>query len=832
MTTPERTFQNAMQALNARNLPEAERLFRQFLQARPTHFGALNLLTVVLVATGRFGEAEPFIARAVALDASSDASFYNYGIVLKALGKRQEALAQFDRAIRLNPKHAKAIVNRGATLNELGRSELAIAEFDKAIAADAASFEAYYNKGNALSALSRHADAHAAYARALAIQPGFPDAHNNLGRVLDELHRHEEALASYDKALALDPRHAGAHFNRGVALAALGRLDDAVAAYDRAIATQPNYAEAYNNRGGALRDLGRFEAALASYDKGAAARPNDSEGHCNRGNVLADLRRPGEAIAAYDRAIALKADYAEAHNNRGNVLKDLRRFDEAVASYDRAVAAKPDYAEAYSNRGNALREAKRLEEAIASYDKAIALNPALAFVRGELFHARMHACDWRRYRDDSTDLATRVLAGERVVSPFIALASFDSNRIQFEAGKTWVEANHTPAAARPTMRQGALRDRIRVGYFSPDLRTHPMSFLMIGVFGAHDRARFETYAFSFDNPAGDALNARLRGVFDHFVDASKVSDDALAALAREYSLDIAVDLAGFTAGRRTGAFARRAAPIQASFLGFPGTMAAPFIDYIIADATVADEAPRPFFTEKIVSLPHSYYPTSYGDEIFAASRSFSRAELNLPEDAFVFCCFNNNYKITPDVFDIWMRIMRRAERSVLWLFEDNPAAAANLRNEARARGVDDRRLIFAGRMPMAEHLKRLEVADLFLDTLPYNAHTTATDALWMGLPVLSRPGEAFAARVAASLLKAAGAPELIVDSEAAYEALAVELAASPDRLEAIKRKLVALRSTSALFDTAAYTRSLEAAYVAMQARQDAGLAPDHIDIDA
>jgi protein O-GlcNAc transferase len=832
MNTPERTFQNAMQALNARNLLEAERLFRQFLQARPTHFGALNLLTVVLVAKGRFGEAEPFIARAVALDASSDASFYNYGIVLKALGKRAEALAQFERAIRLNPKHVKAMINRGATLNELGRSEPALEEFDRAITADAASFEAYYNKGNALSALRRHSEARAAYARALAIQPGFADAHNNLGRALDELGRHEEALASYDAALTLEPRHAGAHFNRGVALTGLGRLDEALASYDRAIAAQPGYAEAYGNRGGALRDLQRFEAAIASYDKAIGLRPDDPEGHCNRGNILADLRRPGEAIASYDRAIALKPDYAEAHNNRGNAFKDLRRFEEAIASYDRATAAKPDYAEAYSNRGNALREAKRLEEAIASYDKAIALNPGLEFVRGEVFHTRMHACDWRRYRDDSADLATRLLAGERVVSPFIALASFDSNRIQFEAAKTWVAAKHAHFAAPLLAPQGGPRERIRVGYFSPDFRTHPMSFLMIGVFGAHDRSRFETYAFSFDNPAGDALNARLRGAFDHFIDASRLSDDALAALARQHALDIAIDLAGFTAGRRTGAFARRAAPIQVSFLGFPGTMAAPFIDYVIADATVADEAARPFFSEKIASLPHSYYPSSYGDELFAASRTFTRAELGLPEGAFVFCCFNNNYKITPDIFDIWMRIMRRAEPSVLWLFEDNPTAAANLRSEARARGVDDRRLVFAGRMPVAEHLARLGVGDLFLDTLPYNAHTTATDALWMGLPVITKPGESFAARVAASVLKAAGAPEVIVDSDAGYEAMAVELATNPDRLAAVKRRLKELRPASALFDTAAYTRALEAAYAAMQARREAGLPPDHIDIGA
>ncbi len=794
MSTAERLFQNAMQALNGRNLPEAARLFKQFLQSNPSHFGALNLITVVFTAMGRYADAEPYIARAVTVDDTSDASFYNYGVVLRALGKRQEALAQFERALRLNPRHVKALNNRGVTFNELGEPHRALAEFDKALALDPNSIEALYNKGNALGESGRNEDALAAYGKALAIQPDFPEGHNNRGRALQQLGRLEEAVAAFDRAVALRPLHVEALFNRGVALAGLKRSAEALASYDRAIAAKPDHAEA----------------------------------HVSRGNVLMELRRPPEAVVSYERAIALKQDFAEAHNNRGNALKELKRLEDAIASYDAAIAIRPDFAEAFTNRGNALRDLKRLEEASASYDAAIALNPDLDFLLGEAFHTRMHACDWRDYDHDLARLEARVAANDRAASPFIALSSFDSCELQLAAAKTWVEAKHADIIPAPLPRADATARKIRIGYFSSDLRTHPMSFLMQGVFRAHDRQRFETVALSFDNPPGDALNAELRASFDAFLDVAKLSDQEVANLSRERSIDIAIDLAGFTAGRRTGVFARRAAPIQVSFLGFPGTMAAPFIDYILADATVVDAPARRFFAEKIVALPDTYYPTSYGGGFFATEKRFSRSDLGLPEEAFVFCCFNNNYKITPSVFDVWMRILRRVEGAVLWLFEDNPIAAANLRAEAKARGVDERRLVFAQRMPVAEHLQRVKSADLFLDTYPYNAHTTATDALWMDVPVVTRIGTTFPARVAASVLQAIGTPELITTSVEDYEALAIDLASDTERLAALKRKLAGNRATAPLFDIARYTKTLEAAYAAMQARRIQGLATKDI----
>lgn len=828
MSTPEHIFQNAVRALNGRNLPEAERLFRQFLQAQPNHFGALNLITVVLTATGRYRDAEPYISQAVRIDVTSDASFYNYGVVLNGVGKPEEALRQFERALSLNPRHIKALNNRAVTLNALGRLEPALAAFDQALALDPNYFDALYNKGNVLSESGRIDEALAAYDKALALQPGFAEGHANRGRTLQQLGRLDEALAACDRAVALKPNHPEAHFNRGSILAALGRPDDAIASYDAAIAARPAYADAHNNRGVALAALKRPQEALASYEAAIAAKSAYAEAFCNRGNVLVELRRPAEAAASYGRALALKPDFAEAHNNRGIAFKELRRLEEAITSYDAAIAARPDYAEAFNNRGNALRDAKRPDEATASYDAAIALNPGLDFLPGEAFHTRMHACDWRRYDDGRASLAAQIASNARALSPFIALSSFDSCEIQSAASKIWVDAKYAQFAPSPFPPPDAKAHKIRVGYYSADFRMHPMAFLMQNVFRLHDRRRFETFAFSFDNPADDPLNAELRGAFDHFLDVSNFADSDVVALSRERSIDIAIDLAGFTAGRRTNVFALRAAPVQVNFLGFPGTMAAPFIDYIVADATVIDAGMRRFFSEKIITLPDTYYPTSYGADLFRTERTFSRAELGLPENAVVFCCFNNNYKITPAVFDVWMRILRRVEGSVLWLFEDNSTAAARLRKEASARGVDSQRLIFAGRMKVADHLARVAAADLFLDTLPYTAHTTATDALWAGVPIVTKIGESFAARVAASVLKAAGASELVTQTWQGYEALAVELATRPEALAAIKQKLATNRSSVPLFDTARYTGNLEAAYAAAQSRRITGLRPDDI----
>jgi predicted O-linked N-acetylglucosamine transferase (SPINDLY family) len=370
--------------------------------------------------------------------------------------------------------------------------------------------------------------------------------------------------------------------------------------------------------------------------------------------------------------------------------------------------------------------------------------------------------------------------------------------------------------------------KIRLGYYSADYHEHATAFLTAGLFERHDRSRFELTAFSFGPPREDAMRRRVTAAFDRFVDVRSRSDQEVAQLSRELAIDIAVDLKGYTEGARMGIFAHRAAPVQVSYLGYPGTLAAPYIDYLVADETLIPSETRAFYTEKIAYLPHSYQANDRQRSI--AERIFTREELGLPSRGFVFCCFNNAYKITPAVFDVWMRILRRVEGSVLWLLLDNERAAENVRREAEARGVSGSRLVFAPSMALPEHLARHRAADLFLDTHPYNAHTTASDALWAGLPVLTRSGESFAARVAGSLLKAAGLAELVTTTPEAYEALAVELATDPIHLAKLTVGLSRTRLAVPLFDTELFARHLENAYTQMYQRSVRGLSPEHLHV--
>jgi protein O-GlcNAc transferase len=399
---------------------------------------------------------------------------------------------------------------------------------------------------------------------------------------------------------------------------------------------------------------------------------------------------------------------------------------------------------------------------------------------------------------------------------------------QLQCSKLWTANVYPPAAEPASQSARAAHDRIRLGYFSADFHGHATSYLMAELFEVHDRARFDVTAFSFGPEDDGDVRQRLAASFERFIDVRNETDHAVAALARKLEIDIAVDLKGFTVDGRTGIFARRAAPIQVGYLGFPGSMGADYFDYLVADRVVIPPAERQFFSEKIVYLPDSYQVNDRKRPI--AGRTPTRAQAGLPENGFVFCCFNNNHKITPAMFACWMRLLARVEGSVLWLLEDNAVAAANLLREAAARAIDPQRLVFAGRMPLPEHLARHRLADLFLDTLPYNAHTTASDALWAGLPLVTCLGDTFAGRVAASLVNAVRLPELVAATPQAYEHLALELARDPEKLAAIKRKLARHRLTTPLFDTVRFARHIEAAFMAMHERHQAGLPPEHIDL--
>ena len=493
-------------------------------------------------------------------------------------------------------------------------------------------------------------------------------------------------------------------------------------------------------------------------------------------------------------------------------MRELGRIDEALASYDKAIELKGDYAEAYNNRGNLLRETKQLDKSLESYAKALEINPDYEYLFGTLIHTSMFICDWSRYDEFVRDLFAKIKDHKKVTPSFPVLALTDSLEVQRQAAQIWVDDKHPEnTSLGPIAKvEGVIKPKIRLGYYSADFHDHATAYLMAELFERHDKSKFELIAFSFGPDKKDAMRQRVSAAFDQFLDVRLKSDKEIAELSREMGIDIAVDLKGFTQDQRLGIFSYRAAPIQVSYLGYPGTMAAPYIDYLIADRTLIPEESQRHYSEKIVYLPHSYQVNDRQRVI--AQKVFTREELGLPKEGFVFCCFNNNFKITPATFDGWVRVLKAVEGSVLWLLEDNMAAGRNLRKEAQARGLDPNRLVFAKRMKLPEHLARHRAADLFLDTLPYNAHTTASDALWAGLPVLTCMGESFASRVAASLLNAIELPELITDTQQEYEAMAIGLAKDSDKLKGIRDKLERNRLTTPLFDTNLFTEHIENAY--------------------
>ena len=770
---------------------DAERFCRMVLAARGDHFDALSLLGIIAAQTQRPEEAAGLLGRAVAAKPADAAAHSNYGNVLYDLKRYEEALESYARALKIRPDCA----------------------------------EAHYNRGNTLQELKRFDDALESFATAVKIRPDYAEAYYNRGNTLHELRRFEEALESYARALEIRPDFAEAYNNRGLTLQGVKRFGEALESYARALKIRPDFAEAHNNRGLTLQQLRRHEEALESYASALEIRRDYAEAHYNRGNTLQELKDFAEAVESYARALKFRPDYAEAYNNRGAALQQLKRYEEALESYARALQIRPDYAEAHNNQGDALRELERFEEALESYTRALQINPDCDWLFGMWLHAKLRVCDWSNLDWLLADLAGKIQHGGKTAPPFPVLGLLDCASLQRQAADTWVTARY-PALRAPPAGKLHRHERIRIGYYSADFHSHATAYLMAELFERHDKRRFELLALSFGPCKGDDMRKRLAAAFDQFLDVRPKSDIDVARMSRELEIDIAVDLKGFTQGARTGIFSCRAAPIQVSYLGYPGTMGAPYIDYLIADQTLIPRENRRQYSEKIVYLPHSYQVNDRKRQI--ADRVFARAELGLPSTGFVFCCFNQNYKVTPATFAGWMRILRKVPGSVLWLLEDNETAADNLRREAQAWDVSAARLVFAQRMPLAEHLARHRAADLFLDTLPYNAHTTASDALWAGLPVLTRMGESFAARVAASLLNASRLPELVTTAEDQYEATAVALASNPGRLAEFKDRLHRNRLTTPLFDTEQFTRHLENAYTQIYERYQTDRSPEDI----
>jgi protein O-GlcNAc transferase len=806
-------LKQAVSSYQAGRLDEAEGLCGAILRDNPSHVETLHLLGVIQSRHGRSKQALASYDRALAIKPNFPEVLTNRGVALWQLKRFQDALASHDRALAIKPDFAWALYNRGVALQDLRRFEDALSSYDRALAIKPDHAEALNGRGLALQALRRFEDALTSYDRALEINPGFAWALYNRGNTLRELNRFEEALASYDRALAIKPDYAEALNNRGVTLQDRERFEEALASYDRALAIKPDFLWAFDNRGNALREVKRFEDALASYDRALAIDPDYAQALSNRGNALRDLKRFEEALASYARALAIKPDYAECLYNQGIALRDLKRREDAVASYDRALAIKPDYAQALNSRGNALRDLNRFEDAFASYREALAIKPDHLHAFAGLADTALKMCDWNRTAELDREIEAHVTDQKSIITPFTLLGYGSKASLQLKCARNWMQ-DAIPVLPQPLW-NGAIyqHERVRIAYLSADFRRHATAYPIARLLELHDRTRFEVVGVSFGVDDESDMRSRLIKSFDQFHDVRLEPDHDVAKLLTALEVDIAVDLMGHTQDARPDIFALRPAPIQMSYLGYPGTTGARFMDYVIGDAIVLPFDQQEFFSEKILQLPDCFMVNDSTRPI--STRTISRTQAGLPEHGFVFCCFNQSYKISRPMFRIWMRLLARIEGSVLWLSQLNSGAVQNLRNEAMACGVEPERLVFAPwTATQADHLARHRLADLFLDTLPYNAHTTAGDALWAGLPLVTCRGESFQGRVGASLLNAIGLPELVASSLNQYEALILKLAADVSLLSSIRRKLEQNRLSYPLFDTDGFRRHIEAAYLA------------------
>jgi predicted O-linked N-acetylglucosamine transferase (SPINDLY family) len=727
-----------------------------------------------------------------------DADIWNRrGLVLCALGRFDEAGRDFDRAVKLNPRHAEALCNRGKVLATLRRLDEALAAFEGAVALEPKLADAWYCRANACY----------------------------------ELERYDEAQGAFEQALKLRPDRADAWLGRGNVCYKLKLYDQAIAAYDRALALNPAYAEALSNRATVLVDKANYRQAIIGFEAALRLKPDLTDAWTGIGSAYGQLCEFDKAARAFDKALALNPRLVKAWVGRGNLLAIVKRYEDAQVAFSKALAVDPQFGEAWMGSAYALEQLRRLDEAIAACDRALALDPQSGFAAGTRLNLKLLACDWSNLDAEILQLSNLTrsqqpsgegafdpasdapIAPGKIAQPANLARLVDDPELLLRSAVNWahVYASHqAPFVHARRARSG----KIRLGYISPDFRKHVTAFHIVEMFETHDKERFELFGLSLAPSDGSGIRNRIEAAFDHFHDLNHLGDEAAARRINDLGLDVLVEIAPLSHGSRPGVLAHRPAAIQVNY-GPPGySTGAPFMDYVIGDPWTLPPGDERFFSEKVARLPHSWF--AHDSTIAISPRVPTRADEGLPERGFVFCCFNNSYKITPAFFAVWMRLLRELPDSVLWLARNNKFSQANLQRAAKDAGIDPGRLVFAPVRPAIEdHLARHRLADLFLDTLPYNAQMTAIDALWAGLPVVTSTGHAFAGRAAMGMLHDLDLAELIAEDLPSYEQLALALARDPLRLKQIRTKVETNRLTTPLFNAKRICRELETAYEMM-----------------
>jgi protein O-GlcNAc transferase len=758
---------------------------------------------------GRFEKGIENYLKSISIDKNYAKAHYNLAVAYSEIKKNDSSIIYYKKALKIDPKSPEALNNIGNIYKELNQYDDAIESFQKAISYKSDYVEANYSLGITYQNQGELQEALKCFLKVAQMKPDFAEVHNNISIIFYELNNFDLAIQHLNCALSIEPSYAEAYFNLGNIYIEMGDLEESVESYQRALKINPNFLEVLNNLGSVYKDLNQLDKSLESLQKALKLNPEYLDALNNVGLAYVELGQIELAVDAYNKAISIDSKYVFAHNNLGIALNLLYQYDEAQKCFEQALQLKPNYFDAHVNYANLMIYFDNFDKALKSYECAIELNPNADYIYGDIIHTKMYLCMWNELPNYLNKLYEKIENGEKAIGPFALSALSDDPETIFSATKLYRNDKFPKSNLLPKISQYSYHEKIQIGYFSADFRDHPVSTLTVELYEKHDRSKFEVHAFSYGPDTKDDLNLRIKSGVDHFHNVRKMSDKEIVLLARSLEIDIAVDLGGFTENARARVFSMSSAPIQLSYIGYLGTMGASYYDYLIADETIIPEESQRYYSEKIIYLPH--FQANDSKQSYNPS-SFSRKDLDLPENSFVFCCFNKNYKYTPECFDSWARILEHVENSVLFIFISNKTAEINLKKEIVNRGIDKSRLIFGKKLERAEYLGRLKIADLFLDTHPYNAGATSSDALRVGLPVLTRLGNSFASRMGASILRSINLPELITKTQREYELLAIELATNPKRLKSIKKSLNRNISSSALFDTQLFTKNIESAY--------------------
>jgi len=778
----------AVQYHQSGQLHKAGNIYKKILEADPKHSDSLHLSGVIALQTGKYDIAVNLIQKAIQCNPGNPIYYNNLGTAFKDQGKLIEAISCFQKALEIRPNLAEAHYNLGTAFKDRGKLTEAVSYFQKA----------------------------------LEIRPGYAEAYNNMGNVFKDRGELGKAISSFQKALEIRPDYAKACYNLGIAFKDQGKLAEAIASYEKAIQIKPDYAEVYNNLGTAFKDQGKLTEAISSYQKALEIRPGLAEAYYNLGIIYKDQGRLADSISSCQKALEIKPDYAETYNNMGTAFTDQGKLAEAVSCFKKALETKPDLAEAYYNLGTAFTGQGKIVEAISSYRKALEIKPDYAKAYSELFHQLQQTCAWQELEGMTAkldDFTTKALDnGTRTPEPpFVSITRHTGLSRTLAIAKSWSDDIAGDATTRKThfsfdgRRSG--KTKITIGYLSNDFQNHAMSHLTLGLYGLHNREEFEIFCYSYGEDDGSCYRTRIRQDCDKFVDIRNLGHADAARCIYEDQVDILVDLKGYTRGCRIEISALRPAPVQVRYLGMPCSTGADFFDYFITDRIAMPEDHAKYYSENFVYMPHCYQINDHTQAI--SDKDWKKPDFGLPVDSFVFCSFNQGYKIEPVMFNTWMDILRQVPESVLWLQRGNEITENNLRLEAERRDVKPARLIFSEKLLKDLHLGRLKLVDLALDTRIVNGAITTSDALWAGVPVITLQGGNFASRLSSSILAAIGLPELTTKTLEEYESLAIDMARNPDKLQMLRQKTMKNRLVGPLFDTPGFTKNLEKAYKEM-----------------